>query len=197
MPPVHFPSPLIPLSVADPDSPRVRLGLTQREFAAWLGTTRAVVALAETNRQSWPLGSAVAEGRLEFALRGELFEVATGAVPGPPPLPLPTPYPAPIDARIREVRYRLGRLTLALGRLRAAAARYEARYRVVPILRAYTTPLHDAEREDRWITNRLLDAQDALLRTCGAGPQRLLAARIAGLQAELAVLTAPDEAAGG
>jgi hypothetical protein len=94
------------------------------------------------------------------------------------------------------VRYRIGQLTYALEDLRAAAAPYEARYRVVPILRAYTTPLRDAEREATWITNRLLDAEDALLRTCGAGPQRLLAARIAGLQAELAALEAPDAAVG-
>jgi hypothetical protein len=120
-----------------------------------------VVALAETNRHSWSLGSAVAEGRLEFALRGELFERATGAVPGPPPLPLPVPDPAPIAARIREVRYRIGQLTYALEDLRAAAVPYEARYRVVSILRAYTSPLRNAEREATWITNRLLIRQSS------------------------------------
>ncbi len=169
---------------------RALLGLTQEKLARWLGIPRASLALAETGRQPLPLGVWLQDARLDMARLGLVLDPAGTTSPAPPPLPLPSPDLAPLTQRLGQCRYQAWRLGHELAKLRRQAAGFEARYVALPALRAWTGPVEDPAREARWLDGFEQDAESALLYTCGAGPQRLLEARIAGLEREAELLEA-------
>ncbi len=68
--------------------------------------------------------------------------------------------------------------------------RNSARLAAAPALRAYTDPLPNPARDAGWIALFEGEALDGLRARCGAGPQTLLAARLAGLEREAEVLEA-------
>ena len=169
-------------------STRNALGLSQQRVASWLGVPRATLAQVETGRRSLPIGRWMQDARLDLAVRGQVLDPAGHVSDGPPPLPVPPPDAGPLGRRLRECRYHAGRLRYELAELRARAAPYEARYRALPALRAWTGPVPDPAREARWLDSFEKDADYELRYVCGAGPQRLLEARIAGFEREAELL---------
>ncbi|WP_400191326.1 hypothetical protein [Hymenobacter sp. B81] len=169
---------------------RDQLGLTQQSLASWLGIPRSSLALAERGRQSLPLsGDFLAQGRLQLAIQGQVYDPATGTTfPAPPPLPPPAPLASPLQERLDACQLQLLRLRRQLKRLQQRATQYQNRLVALPALRAYPGPLAQPEREARWLAALEQEAADALQFTCGAGPQRLLEARIAGLEREAELL---------
>ncbi|TGE24884.1 XRE family transcriptional regulator [Hymenobacter aquaticus] len=169
------------------DEIRQKLGLTQELMSSWLGVSRVRVAQAESGQRSLPLGRAVQLVRLTLATLGLVYDPA-GNRPAPPPLPAPAPDPEPLQSRLAHCAHHAGRLRYELEQLRLKAAPYEARLAALPALRAYTGPVKDAAREANWLALLEVEAETALLYDCGAGPQKLLEARIAGLEREAEVL---------
>lgn len=123
-----------------------------------------------------------------MAWLGRVLDPSGTSTPGPPPLPLPAPDLAPLTRRLQDCRYHAGRLRHELETMRRRAAPFAARYAALPSLRAWTGPVDDPEREARWLDGFEQDAAYELRYVCGAGPQRLLEARIAGLEREAAML---------
>ena len=177
--------------MADPT--RAHLALTQQMLATWLGIPRSSVALAETGYQSMPPNTGLQDARLVLATLG-LVPHPTGAPPPPPappllpPLPLPPLAEQPLAQRRDYCRHHTQRLRYALGKMRQKAAGYEARYPALPALRAWVGPVKNPEREANWLDNLQQDADYQLRYVCGAGPQRLLEARLAGLECEAELL---------
>lgn len=174
------------------DLTRKRLGLSQELLASWLGVTRAVLAQVETGRRSLPLGKMLQDLRLDLAAQGLVLS-PPGAPdpapqPAPPPLPVPAPPRPPLQDRLAYCRYHIGRLRYELGQLQTKAARHEARLKALPALRAYRGPVPNPAREENWLALIEGEAVYALQHDCGAGPQRLLEARIAGLEREAELL---------
>lgn len=168
------------------DELRAQFGLTQQQMAAWLGVPRASLALAERGHQALPPGTGVQWARLFFAGRGQRYHLNGTTEPAPPPLPPPPPLPGPLVARLDYCQHHAQRLQRELHQLQQQAARYEARLTAVPALR--TGPLPLSAREDNWLLRFQQEAEDLLQTRCGAGPQRLLQARIAGLEHEAELL---------
>ncbi|UOQ70328.1 hypothetical protein [Hymenobacter cellulosilyticus] len=169
------------------DEIRAKLGLSQEMMGSWLGISRNSVALAEGVHRSWPLGTASQLIRLTLATLGLVYDPA-GNRPAPPPLPPPAPDPAPIQARLAYCRHHAGRLRYELAQLQLKAAPHEARLAALPALRAFTGPVKNPAHEENWLALIEGEAEIALLYECGTGPQKLLEARIAGLEREAEVL---------
>jgi DNA-binding XRE family transcriptional regulator len=169
------------------DDIRRKLGLTQEMMAGWLGISRISVALAEGVHRPMPMSTAVQAARLALATYGQVYGPA-GNRPAPPPLPPPTPESAPLAARLNYCQHHSRNLHRALNRLRARAAPLEARLATLPALRAWTGPVRNPELEESWLALIEHEAITGLKYDCGAGPQKLLEARIAGLEREAEVL---------
>lgn len=169
---------------------RERLGLTQERLASWLGATRATLAAAEAGRRRLPLGVGFQESRLIMAVLGRVLNHTQpdDSPAGPPPLPPPVADPDPLAWRLRECQHLLGNLRRQLATMQAKAAQLESRLLALPNLRAYTGPVANPTREAGWLALFEGEAVDGLRHDCGAGPQRLLEARIAGLERERELL---------
>ena len=172
------------------DHTRKHFNLTQERLASWLGMNRTSLALSETRQRDLPLGFGVQLARLELAALGQVLGEKGTTSPAPPPLPAPLPDPGPLEARLAYCRYHAGQLRRALERMRRRAAPYEARLAALPALRAWTGPVDKPDHEKNWLALFEAEAVAALANECGAGSQRLLAARLAGLEHEAALLEA-------
>jgi DNA-binding XRE family transcriptional regulator len=185
---------------------RDHLGLTQERLASWLGANRATLAAAETGRRRLPPGLGLQDARLTLAIMGRVltYMQPDNSPAAPPPLPPPACDPLPLTRRLRECKHQLYLLRRQLESMQAKAAQFENRLVALPALRAYTGPVRNPAREAGWLALLEGEAMDALRGDCGAGPQRLLEARMAGLEheAELleellaTLLPAPDEQPG-
>lgn len=164
------------------------LGLTQERLASWLGVNRTTLASSETGRRSLPLGHGMASARLTLATLGKVPQGVGEPLPAPPPLPPPAPDLDPLEWRLTTCRYQAKNLRWRLANMQAKAAQFEARLVAVPALRAYTGPVKNPAREAGWLALFEGEATDGLRDECGAGPQRLLQARIAGLEREAELL---------
>ena len=72
--------------------------------------------------------------------------------------------------------------------MRRRAPMYEARLVALPALRRWNGPVRNLQLEQSWLALFEDEAVAALRYECGAGPQRLLEARIAGLEREAELL---------
>jgi len=177
-----------------PDDSRRVYGLTQQRLADWLGLSLSAVAMAEANRRGLAGGVAVSVQavRLSVARLGEVFNVPgelPRTLPAPPPLPPPPPEADPLRQRLDGCQHRATNLRYELENMRRRAACYEARLVAAPALRAYPGPVARPQLEQSWLYLFEAEALDALRDECGAGPQRLLSARLAGLDLEARLLT--------
>ena len=170
------------------DSVRDYFGLTQERLASWLGVNRTTLAMAETGRRSLPLGVGLQQSRLEFAKLNLVYDGEGHTAPAPPPLPPPASEAAPLAYRLEDCRYHMYTLNRQLTAMRKRAAQFEARLAALPGLRAWTQPVKNPAREAGWLALFEGEAVDGLRDDCGAGPQLLLAARIAGLEREAELL---------
>ncbi|MCB2407766.1 hypothetical protein [Hymenobacter lucidus] len=166
---------------------RTRLSLTQERLANWLGIPRASLALAERDHQPLPYAAGVQLARLLLALHGQVFDPA-GNRPAPPPLPIPLPEQKPLLKRIRYCEHHAARLRRKVEMMRTIVEAYETRLAVLPALWAWTGEVRNPALEKTWLALLEGEAMSALLDTYGAGPQKLLEARIAGLEREAEVL---------
>ena len=171
---------------------RDKFGLTQERLAAWLGVNRTTVAMSETGQRGLPANRWMLDVRLALAAQGLVFDPAGGTLPAPPPLPAPPADPLPVAHRLAEARYRALRLGQELANMRKRAAQFEARLAALPTLRAWTGEVKNPAREAGWLALFEGEAVDGLRDDCGAGPQRLLAARLGGLEREIELLEAPE-----
>ncbi|GAA4365101.1 hypothetical protein GCM10023185_35140 [Hymenobacter saemangeumensis] len=172
-----------------PDYVRNKFGLTQERLASWLGTSRGMLAQSEAGTKSLPGRSSIASARLVLASLGKVLVLGQAeAQPGPPPLPVPAPKLEPLRWRRDECRYRSGTLRRELAAMQAKAQQLENRLAALPSLRAYPGPVSNPAREAGWLALFEGEAEDGLRDACGAGPQRLLEARIAGLEREAELL---------
>jgi len=167
---------------------RAHFGLTQERLASWLGVNRVALAQAESGQRGLPPGSGLQEPRLTLAALGKLIGPDGSAQPGLPPLPAPAPDPDPLAWRLRECRHQARRLTRELAALQARAVCLTNRLAALPTLRAYAGPVRNPAREAGWLALFEGEAVDGLRDDCGAGPQRLLEARLAGLLREAELL---------
>ena len=167
---------------------REYFALTQQLLASWLGVSRTSLALSETGRRNFPLGSGMQDARLIVAAQGLVLAADGTTSPAPSPLPVPTPHPAPLTARLNDCRYRIISQGRALDKMRKHAIPYKARLAALPALRAWTGPVRNPAHEENWLALFEAEAVDELANHCGAGPQRLLEARIAGLEREAELL---------
>ena len=167
---------------------RNHFGLTQERLAAWLGVGRGTVAMAETGDRGLGHG-AIQEARLTLAALGKVLE-AGGADPqlAFPPLPLPPAPREPLARRLAECQYQIFRLSREWTAMQATAQPLENRLAALPALRAYAGPVPNPARDAGWLALFEGEAVDGLRYACGAGPQRLLAARLAGLEREAEML---------
>jgi uncharacterized protein YigA (DUF484 family) len=101
---------------------------------------------------------------------------------------LPPLLPQALARRLAYCRHHAARLRRELAALGKQARGYEARFAALPGLRAWTGPVLDAEEEAEWLATFELEAKVKLRDNCGAGPQRLLEARLAGLEREAELL---------
>ncbi|UOQ97528.1 hypothetical protein MUN81_20135 [Hymenobacter sp. 5317J-9] len=162
-------------------------GLTQEQLAAWLGVARSSIAEGETGRRLPPLLGDYwpREMRLNLAAANLGFDPATNApVPALPPLPPLPPNAKPIQDQLRKCQHRIRGLRYQLEILRDKARCYEARRAALPTLRAWTGPDPLPAQADAWLSRFEQEAEVELLYACGAGPQGLLEARLAGLERE-------------
>lgn len=166
-------------------------GLTQERLASWLGVSRGTLAMSEgSSGRGMPGANWQNRLRLLWAAQGKVFDPATPAVqaPAPPPLPAPPVVAEPLARRQGDIRYETLLLTRRLAQMRGRAAQFEARLAALPALRAYAGPVANPARDAGWLALFEGEAVDALRGHCGAGPQRLLVARLAGLARELELL---------
>jgi hypothetical protein len=169
---------------------REKFGLTQERLASWLGTKRGVVAMAEGGQRSLPSGAAVQEARLVLASLGKVLTPGApdNALPAPPPLPTPRPELSEVAWRAQECRVLAQRTQRQLATLRQQATQLEARLAALPALRAYAGPVPNPAREAGWLALLQGEAEDGLRTQCGPAAQRLLEARLAGLEREAELL---------
>jgi transcriptional regulator with XRE-family HTH domain len=175
---------------------RTHFGLSQREAAHLLGTTQAHINHAEVGRRRLPYAAGL-------RLRA-LHALALMAPAGPPP-----PGPEEADdlgqaiGRLADCRYAAARLVHRLREvLPARAAPARQRLAAAAALPAALAPADatDPLPPDRLGAQRaqwallLSEARQELLGTSGRAPTLLAEARLAGLQAEAAVLAAALEA---
>lgn len=169
---------------------RDKFGLTQERLASWLGVNRGTVAMSETSQRSLPTSQWFLDTRLELAALGLSFSLDQPIGPAPPPIPTPPVERKPLTRRVAEARWKAVLLRRELEGMQKRAAQFEARLAAIPALRAYTGPVKNPAREAGWLALFEGEAIDGLRDDCGAGPQALLAGRLAGLQAEIGVLEA-------
>lgn len=171
---------------------RDKFGLTQERLASWLGVGRGAVAMAESGLRTLPLGAGVQEARLALASVGKVYAPGApdSALPAPPPLPTPAPDTQAVAWRAQECRELARRTQRQLEILRGQATQMEARLAALPALRAYAGPVPNATRETGWLALLEGEAEAGLRTRCGRGAQRLLEARLAGLEREAELLEA-------
>ena len=170
------------------NSTRNHFRLTQEQLAAWLRTPRGSIAAAERGHRSMPLQLHLRALRLDMATLSRAVDATGQLLPVPPPLPLPAWPLLPVQRQLRQCRHRIGRLRYELAQMLARNPPFEARLAAVPILRSWTGPDPDAAQAEGWIERFEQEAVSELQYVCGAGPQLLLRARIAGLEQEAALL---------
>lgn len=167
-------------------------GLTQQRLAEWLGVHRVVVAQVEGGQRGLPLGPALRRGaqdaRFLLAAHGNTLGPDGAVQPGPPPLALPPPNTGPVLLRLAACRQQAARLAGTLATARTRAACFGRRLAALPALRAYAGPVPDPDGEAAWLALFETEAVTGLRYTCGPGAQRLLEARIAGLEREAELL---------
>ncbi|RTQ48183.1 hypothetical protein EJV47_17285 [Hymenobacter gummosus] len=132
----------------------------------------------------------MSRARLALAVQGLVPDPEGATVPQPAPPPLLTP---PVDARplaqrLRYCRHHALRLRREQEAMQAKARHYELRLKVIPALRAWAGPVANPAQEEKWLTQVEQEARNALQHDCGLGPQRVLEARIAGLEREAELL---------
>ena len=167
---------------------RDKFGLTQERLAAWLGVNRGTIAMSESGQRSLPTNQWLLDARLEMATLGLVLNPGQETGPALPPLPTPPVELQPLTYRLAEIRYQVLRLRRELEGMRKRAVQFEARLAAVPALRAYPGPVKNPTREAGWLALFEGEAVDGLRDDCGTGPQRLLEARIAGLEQEAKLL---------
>ncbi|MFD2783873.1 hypothetical protein [Hymenobacter rubripertinctus] len=166
------------------DTTRQHFALTQARYAAWLGENRSTVAMVEAGHRNAPLRIGNRQAmRLDLATLGKTFTPQNELLTFPA-LPEPAPERGPLNYRLRQVRHQLANLRYRLESLRRQAQPYHNRLLAVPALRAWPGPSANPEREQRWLDSFEQEARHELLNVCGAGPQQLLQARLAGLERE-------------
>jgi len=171
---------------------REKFGLTQERLASWLGVGRGTVAMSEGGQRNLPGGAGVQQARLVLASLGKVYDPTAPESARPAPAPLPTP-PSETQAlarRARECRALAHRTQRQLAALQTQAAQLEARLAALPALRAYAGPVPTPTRETGWLALLEGEAEDGLRTQCGRGAQRLLEARLAGLEREAELLEA-------
>ena len=166
---------------------RDHFGLTQERLASWLGANRTTLASSERGRRTLPPGQAVQEARLVLATAGQVLGSTDAALPSAPPLAVPLKS-QPLEARREECRYEAFRLRHRLAAMQAKATQLTARLAALPALRAYAGEVKNPAREAGWLALFEGEALDGLRDDCGPGPQRLLEARLAGLEREAELL---------
>jgi DNA-binding XRE family transcriptional regulator len=171
---------------------RDKFGLTQERLASWLGVGRGALAMSESGQRTLPINSGVQEARLVLASLGRVYNptAPAEAQPAPPPLPTPAPELDEVAWRARECRVLAMRTQRQLDALRTQATQLEARLAALPALRAYPGPVANPTRETGWLALLEGEAEDGLRTHCGRGAQRLLEARLAGLEREAELLEA-------
>lgn len=167
---------------------RDKFGLTQERLASWLGVNRGTVAMSESGQRNLPANQWLLDARIELAALGKVFNLGQAVGPAPPPLPTPPIERQPLAHRVAEARWKVVLLRRELESLQKRAAQFEARLAAIPALRAYTGPVKNPAREAGWLALFEGEAVDGLRDDCGAGAQRLLAARLAGIELELSML---------
>ena len=196
-------SPLTPMSLSVAPGARVRawFGLSQPELARYLGLSAAALAHAEAGRRPLP-ARALARLRPVAAVVPAADEYPAPpralAVPLLPPLPspllppLPADLPEPLRRRHRDLHQLARSLAVRLARQQAQAAALAARRRGLARLASLLPPIPvEAVAWRAWVAGLLtalaLAAPDP---AAAAVEARLLAARLAGVRAELAALAA-------
>ncbi|PJJ59500.1 helix-turn-helix domain-containing protein [Hymenobacter chitinivorans] len=196
------PEPLLSLTAAV----RAHFGLTVRQLARYLGVSAGLVSHLEAGRRGLSPALAPRLLRLTPVLPPPLGQGPPAApeppapfdplaaLPAPDPAVLPPPGPATAES-LRQPwrRYRLQLLTLGqqLALLQRQAAALAHRRRGLALLRAISPPPDPTEAAHyaRWLDELTADlawADPDPVATATAG--RLLAARVAGLRATLALL---------
>jgi len=136
--------------------------------------------------------------RLDWARLGRVPDGVGGSAPAPAPRLAPPIEPSLLAPRLDYCQHHARRLRRELAALRDRAAPYEARLAALPALRAGAGSGAQPAHEENWLALFASEAEEALRLTCGAGPQRLLEARLAGLEHEAAllreILSAPPSA---
>ena len=167
---------------------REQFALTQERLANWLGINRTTLALVETGQRTMPLGTAVQDVRLTLAGMGLILEHEGATSPAPPPLPPPPLDKDTLEQRLDYCRHHARNLRFELEGMRRRAVPYQNRLAALPALRSWNGPRKKPELEESWLAVFESEANTALGYQCGAGPQRLLEARIAGLEREAELL---------
>ena len=155
---------------------RAGLGLTQTQLATVLGVSRQFITQVEASQRPLPLAA------------GHRLHWLTQALPTAPLPPAPVADAAPLRARAAAVAYEVGQLSRRLARGQERAARAVRWLRAAPQLLATLPPAAEGERQ--WIAAITAEAEAALLGEGSPARHQLLAARLAGLQAEAAALAA-------
>ncbi len=171
-------------------STRDCFGLTQERLASWLHVSRTSLAHSEGGRRGMPAAAAHQGIRLDWARLGRVPDGAGGSRPAPPPRPAPPAEPSLLAQRLDYCQHHARRLRRELAALRRRAVPFEARLAALPALRAGAGPGARPAHEENWLALFESEAEEALLFQCGAGPQCLLEARLAGLEHEAALLRA-------
>lgn len=168
---------------------RALFGLTQEMMANWLGVPRASLGLAERRHQylKSDLSTTVQGLRLYWAGEGKVLDLSGGHATVPP-LPGPEPVRKPLERRLADCQYHVLRLRRDLEAMHKKAAQLERRLVALPALRAWTGEVKNPAREENWLAMFEEEALSGLRYDCGQGPQKLLEARIAGLEREADVL---------
>lgn len=158
---------------------REQLGITQAQLASVLGVARQFITQVEAGQRVLP----PAAGQL-VAWLGKVL-----AATDPP---LPPADPAPLQARAEAIAYEILQLGRRLTRGQARATRAARWLHAAPKLLAVLPPA--ATRQRLWLAATTAEAEAALEGEGSPALHRLLVARLAGLRAEAAALTAGLEA---
>ncbi|RFP66085.1 hypothetical protein D0N36_05010 [Hymenobacter lapidiphilus] len=169
---------------------RQHFGLTQAQYARWLGVNRTTLALVESGRRAMPLEvGGLPAVRLELGRQGQTLD-AQNRVVAVAPLPEPTPERAPLAWRLEQCQHQAGKLRFELKKLQRRATPFLNRLAALPALCAWGGPVKSAEREAQWLDAVEAEARQQLLDVCGAGPQLLLQTQLAGLEHQINALEA-------
>ncbi|TGE20416.1 XRE family transcriptional regulator [Hymenobacter aquaticus] len=191
---------------------RAHFGLSVRQLASYLGVSAGFVSHLETGRKGLPAALAPRLTVLSRLLPPPLGQ-GPPAPPEPPesaiydtlaPLPAPdallaatelsgatTPAPEPLRQRLRDARQQLLQYGQRLAQQQSRAVLLARRRRGVAQLQTAPFPTEPAEtaRYARWLGELATDlARDEPDPTQAAADRLLLAARVAALRAEVALL---------